>query len=87
MATNQMTVQLLVPDELRGRVTSLRMMTFGLSPLGLLPLSAVAQLLGTPVAVLLGGGLTLIVGLAVFVWARELWALRPEDAGAMGSAG
>ena len=81
MATNQMTVQLIVPDELRGRVTSLRMMTFGLSPLGVLPLSAVAELLGTPVAVLLGGGLTFAVGLAVFAWAPELWSLRPDDAG------
>ena len=86
MATNQMTVQLLVPDELRGRVTSLRMMTFGLSPLGVLPLSAVAQLLGTPVAVALGGGLTLAAGLAVFVWTRELWFLRPEEAGLTASA-
>ena len=81
MATNQMTVQLIVPDELRGRVVSLRMMTFGLSPLGLLPLSVVAQSVGTPVAMVLGGALTLAVALAVLAWARELWHLQPEEIG------
>ncbi len=81
MATNQMTVQLLVPDELRGRVVSLRMMTFGLSPLGLLPLGWVAETVGTPVAIVLGGALTLIVGFAVLVWARELWHLQPGEIG------
>ncbi len=79
MAVNQMSLQLLVPDELRGRVMALRMMTFGLSPLGLLPLSWIAEVQGTPTAMLVGGLATIAVGVAVPLWVRDVWRLRPED--------
>ena len=80
MSVNQMALQLLVPDALRGRVMALRMMTFGLSPLGLLPLSWIAETHGTPTAILIGGVATAVVGIGVPLWVRDIWRLRPEDA-------
>ncbi|MDE2868257.1 MAG: MFS transporter [Chloroflexota bacterium] len=80
MSVNQMALQLLVPDALRGRVMALRMMTFGLSPLGLLPLSVIAEVQGTPTAILLGGLATAVVGIGVPLWVRDIWRLRPDDA-------
>ena len=79
MSVNQMALQLLVPDALRGRVMALRMMTFGLSPIGLLPLSVVAENQGNPTAILLGGLATLVVGIGVPLWVRDIWRLRPDE--------
>ena len=81
MATNQATLLLLVPDDLRGRVMSLRMMTFGLSPLGLLPMSYIAEVRGVSMAMWLGGLSTFAVGVCVLLWARNLWNLQPEYEG------
>jgi hypothetical protein len=48
---NNTAIQMLVPDEVRGRVSSLLMMSFSLPLLGTLPLSAAARLWGAPAAV------------------------------------
>lgn len=80
MSVNQMALQLLVPDALRGRVMALRMMTFGLSPIGLLPLALVAENLGNPTAILIGGIATAAFGIVVPLWVRDIWRLRPDDA-------
>lgn len=45
------------PPELIGRVMSLFMMTFGLMPLGTLPAGALAQAIGAPITVSIGGGI------------------------------
>ena len=45
------------PPELMGRVMSLFMMTFGLMPLGTLPAGALAQAIGAPITVFIGGGI------------------------------
>ncbi len=60
------------PTEVRGRVISLSMMTWGLQPLGLIPISAVAQGLGAPVAVAIGGGLVAVIALGMLVFSRSL---------------
>lgn len=60
---NATAVQLLVPDAVRGRVMSLMMMTYGLTPLGTLPISAVAQRFGAPAAV--AGACVVMMALAV----------------------
>jgi len=57
MATNMTLLQTLVPDDLRGRVISVYMLSWGLMPLGTLPLGVLADHLGAPIAVALGGGL------------------------------
>jgi hypothetical protein len=56
LASNNTLVQLTTPDELRGRVMSVYMMTWGLMPLGSLPQGVLADWLGAP-AVALGTGL------------------------------
>lgn len=63
---NSTAIQVLIPDEVRGRVMSLMMMTFGLTPLGTLPVSIVAQEYGAPVAV--GGAAVVTMGLAVLIY-------------------
>lgn len=67
------TLQLLAPDELRGRVMALYTMVFaGMSPVGAVFIGGVAESFGTPVACLAGGG----VGLACVgaLWTR--WLIR-----------
>lgn len=67
------TLQLLAPDELRGRVMALYTMVFaGMSPVGAVFIGGVAESFGTPAACLAGGG----VGLACVgaLWAR--WLIR-----------
>ena len=43
-------VQLVVKEEFRGRIMSILMMTFGLMPLGIMPMSALAEYIGIDVA-------------------------------------
>ena len=78
MATNQATVQLIVPDHLRGRVLSIWMICWGLTPIGLLPMSVVAETIGTPVAMVIGGVMSIGVVLGVMVWGHELWTVDVE---------
>jgi hypothetical protein len=67
MATNNILVQSNIPDEVRGRVMGLYMMTFGLNSFGTLPAGAIADSLGAPVAVGAGG-----VVIALFITAVAL---------------
>jgi MFS family permease len=55
---NNTAIQVIIPDEVRGRVMSLMMMTFGLTPLGTLPVSAAAEAWGAPIAV---GGASIVM--------------------------
>ena len=48
---NNTAIQLLIPDAVRGRISSFLMMSFSLPLLGSLPLSAVAESQGVSVAV------------------------------------
>jgi MFS family permease len=48
---NNTAINLVIPDAVRGRVMSLMMMTFGLTPLGTVPVSAAAEAFGAPAAV------------------------------------
>jgi MFS family permease len=67
-------IQAMVPDQLRGRVMSLYSMMFlGMSPLGSLLAGAIADHIGAPITVALGGVASLAGGL---VFARKWPALR-----------
>jgi len=50
MAINQTVLQLQVADEVRGRVLSIYLLTWGMLPLGQLPLGALADRVGAPFA-------------------------------------
>lgn len=62
------TIQTLVPDELRGRVMGFYAFVFvGLAPLGSLQLGALAERIGTPNAVALGGAVSALA-VALAAW-------------------
>ena len=62
MALNMTLIQLATAPEMRGRVMSLMMMTFGLMPIGVFPMSILAESVGIGLAVLAGA-----VGLGVLI--------------------
>jgi predicted MFS family arabinose efflux permease len=68
-ATINTTMQLSVPDELRGRVMSVYTTVFaGASPLGGLLMGAIASAAGVAVAVAVGGAVSGLVGIVVAIW-------------------
>ena len=73
LASNTTLVQLATPDELRGRVMSVFMMTFGLMSLGALPQGFLADWLGAPAVVSMSGILAFLV---VVVFAVRSPAIR-----------
>jgi MFS family permease len=66
-------VQMLVPDQLRGRVMSVHAMLFaGATPIGALLIGGVMDLWGPAAGFLTGGSLGLLATLTVRLWARRL---------------
>jgi MFS family permease len=81
-ATANTTIQLNVPDQLRGRVMSVYTTVFaGSTPIGGLIAGALAAAFGVPIAVAVGGALSVVVGLAGYAWYRRIrTAFRPPAA-------
>ena len=76
MSTTNATIQSIVPDEFRGRVSALYVMTFGLMPVGSLLAGVLAQTLGAPNTTLIASGvLALLLTMLAFRF-RSVW--RPE---------
>jgi MFS family permease len=74
------TLQVTVPDELRGRVMSLYTLLFaGVSPFGAFFIGGIAEAFGVPVALAAGGGLGLacVVILAVRWRGQALTSIHP----------
>ena len=69
MILAQSTLQLLVPDQLRGRIMGLWGMTFNLLPLGGFYAGILASYIGAPSAVAIGGAA--VIAFAVFGAARD----------------
>ena len=59
----QSSLQMMVPDAIRGRVMGFYSMTYSISPLGALQAGVLANLIGTPIAIAIGG--LAVVGFAV----------------------
>jgi MFS family permease len=79
-ATGNTTIQLAVPDQLRGRVMAVYTTVFSASvPIGGLAMGAVASGLGASVAIAIGGLLCLVVGLAALAWGRQIGFDIPEE--------
>ena len=71
-ATGNTTIQLAVPDHLRGRVMSVYTTVFSASvPIGGLAMGAIASGFGTSAAIALGGVLSVAIGLGAIVWGRR----------------
>ncbi len=65
MSSSNTLIQSMVPDRLRGRVMSVYSMMFmGMAPLGALVAGALAERLGAPAAIALGGGVCIAGALA-----------------------
>ena len=78
--TANTTIQLSVPDHLRGRVMSLYTTVFaGSVPAGGLLMGWIASTWGVPVALLVGALLSLAVGLAAWPWLNRIRASQKTD--------
>ncbi len=69
MALNMTLLQTYSTDEMRGRIMSISMMSFGAMPLSTLPFGAIAEWIGTPNALCLSGAMLMILT-AVFMVAN-----------------
>ena len=74
--TTNTVIQSSIPAELRGRVMSVMMMSFGLMPLGVLPVTQAADHFGARTAVAISSGLLVVMMLLFFMGSRRLRTLR-----------
>jgi MFS family permease len=74
--TNNAVIQAKSPPELRGRVNSLMLMSFGLMPLGVLPITALADEIGVQQAVAVSSLALIVILLALYALVRPLRELR-----------
>jgi len=65
LASTATILQLLVPDELRGRVMSLYMLDRGFMPVGALFAGTTAHFIGAPFTVAVMGGIVIVLALFV----------------------
>jgi MFS family permease len=72
---NNTAIQVLIPDHVRGRVSSFLMMSFSLPLLGTLPVSALAQAIGAPRAISLAALSAVLIAFAFYVFNRPLRSL------------
>ena len=70
------TVNLLVPDEYRGRVMGLRGIMFSLAPLGSLQAGLLATVTSTPFAVGLGGAILVVFAITTYAVSPDIRRLR-----------
>jgi MFS family permease len=82
---NNTAIQLLIPDAVRGRISSFLMMSFSLPLLGTLPVSAAAERFGAPLAVGVASILAVVAAFAFYVFSRNLRALDERVSLAMSS--
>lgn len=72
MSTNNALLQHRITDEVRGRVMGAYMLTFGLMPLGAMPMGILAGHVGTPIAVATGAVVSSVLAALVGFSSREL---------------
>ncbi|MBI4339019.1 MAG: MFS transporter [Chloroflexi bacterium] len=78
MIAVQSTLQLLVPDQFRGRVMGFWGMTYNLMPLGGFQAGLVANFLGAPFAVALGGALVIVFAVVGAARNAQVRRLGPQ---------
>ena len=62
--------------EMRGRVTSIYMTSFGIMPLGVFPMTAAADAIGPPNALTIGGAGLIVITLLLVLWRPQIRALK-----------
>jgi MFS family permease len=70
-------IQLNVPDHLRGRVMGIYSFAFfGMAPIGALLAGVLAQWANEQAAVIIGGGISLLVAVGMYLWLPKLRAME-----------
>ena len=87
MTGNFSLVQVLTPDQLRGRVMSVRLIVFGLQPFALLITGVIAETYGAPLAVTLTGLSAVICGITILILFPALRTRQDEPVQAPGRPG
>lgn len=73
MTNANTTIQLIVPNDLRGRVMSIwTLVSFGMMPIGSLIFGALAQIWGAPVALGIGGAICAVTAVVAMVFSATL---------------
>lgn len=80
---NNTAIQLLIPDHVRGRISSFLMMSFSLPMLGTLPMSAIAEAWGAPIAVALASVTAIAVALLFYALSSVLRGMDDSVRAAM----
>jgi hypothetical protein len=75
-ATNNTTIQSKVPPEVRGRVMSIMMMSFGLMPLGVVPVTIAADYIGPQLSIAISASCLLVVLFLMWGASERLRNLR-----------
>ena len=75
MALNQALMLTITPPEMRGRVAGLFMMTFGLQPLGAMPIGILIDAAGAPPVIACFGGATLVFFIIVTIFMPRIRSL------------
>ena len=81
---NNTAIQVLIPDEVRGRVSSFLMMSFSLPLFGTLPVSALAAVAGAPTAIASASVLAVLVAVAFYLFSRPLRSMDVRLSEALG---
>jgi predicted MFS family arabinose efflux permease len=83
MTSCNTTVQITVPDELRGRIMGLYALVFaGMTPIGSLLMGGIAERWGVGTACMVGGAMgTLLVSALTFAWRRRRERAGPTPPG------
>ncbi|MDQ3699939.1 MAG: MFS transporter [Chloroflexota bacterium] len=72
MTLNGTILQEICPDEYRGRVSSVYMVTWGMMPLGAVPAGALAEAYGAPLTVFVGGAICLVFAVGMLLFRPQL---------------
>ena len=79
MITIMSTLQLMVPNELRGRVMGIYGMTWSLLPVGAMQAGAIAEYTSAPLAVAVGGGAVILFAVVMGLGNRQMRNLGGES--------
>ncbi len=79
MITIMSTLQLMVPNELRGRVMGIYGMTWSLLPVGAMQSGAVAEYTSAPLAVAIGGAAVIFFAIVMGLSIRQVRTLSPQS--------
>jgi MFS family permease len=78
MTVNNTVITSIIPDNVRGRVMSVMMMSFGLMPFGAVPAGIAAEYIGTPAVVAIGGVLLIMSVVAAYLMFPQFRTLDGE---------